>query len=126
MTRTITTEYAGVTYTAEIEPGQTGGTIIRIYADGVGAGQGFVEDDNIVCAAHLPEEVYEALEAQLVHGYRIHVVAPDGDDYPGCWGQQVQGVLYPTREAAQAAADADATLKPDPYGNSCEWTIMEA
>lgn len=43
----------------------------------------------------------------------------------GNWCSQCAGVEYPTREAAQAAIDADETAHPDAYGNTVEVWIEE-
>ena len=40
-------------------------------------------------------------------------------DTEGNWCSESEGRAYPSREAAQAALDADLTAQPDPYGNQC-------
>lgn len=41
----------------------------------------------------------------------------------GNWCSQSAGRLYDSREAAQAALDADETARPDAYGNRCRPSI---
>lgn len=47
--------------------------------------------------------------------YRVTFTA----DTEGNWCSQCTMDLYDSREAAQAAIDADETAQPDPYGNTC-------
>lgn len=46
-------------------------------------------------------------------------------DTDGNWCSMCAGRLYETREAAQAALDADETARPDQYGNTCSMEIVE-
>ena len=40
-------------------------------------------------------------------------------DTEGNWCSESEGRAYPSREAAQAALDADPTAQPDEFGNEC-------
>ena len=46
-------------------------------------------------------------------------------DVEGNWCLNCAGRAYATREAAQAAIDADQYAKPDEYGNKCYPSIIE-
>lgn len=53
--------------------------------------------------------------------FEIHFTA----DIEGNWCSESAGKTYDSREAAQAALDADPTAKPDAYGNRCYPEIVE-